>query len=472
MISRKKAAWILLAALIFLIQPAFRAIPASPLSRQPAVPDAFASSCGLYVIDLATGEAVADINGSSLFIPASVTKALTTATVLCLKDSAERFVTPAVALGNINKEGVLDGNILISCSGDPTIESRHMAAARGIADSIASGLKAAGITRIKGRVIVDEAMLPSGEVPSGWMDEDLALPYGAQHFAANYADNCLVLSMPGCTFSPASPGLEVHHEPCKGGAKVSRSRSERRLTVKGTLPRRQTAMKVANPLPSSTLAEAVRQAVEAAGITVEGGDVSATGPATLLYTHVSPRYADIMRSLMFRSDNLYAEGMLRTLAPDDSRAEALAEEREIWADNDLPMNDNWVEDGSGLSRANRLSPKFLARVLEWMSGSLVGQSYVRMFPRAGCEGTVRNFLKDTPLAGRMVLKSGSMRNVQSYAGYMLDENGLPTHAVVIMANDFKCPRPALKQMMADALLEIFAPETRATEEFADDAEYI
>ena len=472
MISRKHAAWILAAALTILFLPAFRAIPAATLSRQPAVPDAFASSCGLYVIDLATGEAVADINGSSLFIPASVTKALTTASVLCIKDSAERFVTPAVALGHIGKDGTLAGNLMISCCGDPTIESRHMASARGIADSIAAGLKAAGIRRIKGRVIVDEAAFPAGEVPSGWMDEDLALPYGAQHFAANYADNTLALTMPGCTLSPASPGLEVRHEPCKGGAKVSRLRSERQLRVKGNMPRRQTAMKVANPLPSSTLAGAVSAAIEAAGITIEGEEISSAGPATLIYTHVSPRYVDIMRSLMHRSDNLFAEGMLRTLAPDDCRSEALAEEREIWADNDIAMADNWVEDGSGLSRANRLSPQFLARVLEWMAQSLVAQSYVRLFPRAGCEGTVRNFLKGTPLAGRMVLKSGSMRNVQSYAGYMLDENGLPTHAVVIMANDFKCSRPALKQMMADALLEIFAPETQATEEFADDAEYI
>lgn len=472
MISRKIAARLLPAALILLLLPAFRAIPAAPLSRQPAVPDAFASACGLYVIDLATGEAVADINGSALFIPASVTKALTTASVLCIKDSAERFVTPAVALGHIGKDGTLDGNLLISCCGDPTIESRHMAATKGIADSIAAGLKAAGITRIAGRVIVDEAALPAGNVPSGWMDEDLALPYGAQHFAANYADNTLSFTMPGCTLCPASPGLEVSRESCKGGAKVSRLRSERRLRVWGTMPRRQTSMKVANPLPSSTLAEAVRAAIEAAGIAVEGKETASSGPATLIYTHVSPRYVDIMRSLMFRSDNLFAEGMLRTLAADDTRAEALAEEREIWADNDIAMCDNWVEDGSGLSRANRLSPQFLARVLEWMSRSLVSQSYVRLFPRAGCEGTVRNFLKDTPLAGRMVLKSGSMRNVQSYAGYMLDENGLPTHAVVIMANDFKCSRPALKQMMADALLEIFAPETQVTEEFADDAEYI
>ncbi len=466
---RINRAGIIISAIFIFCTYIFKANAQSPEGFDPGacVSDAFRESTGVAIIDLATGETLTDINGSRLFIPASVTKALTTASVMCLKDSAERFVTPAVALGEI-RDGVLEGDLVINCSGDPTIESRHMREGAGIADSIARGLRDAGISRIRGRIIVDEVSLPESGVPSGWMDEDLIEYYGAQLFAANYADNCVTLSLPSCSTSPHTPDLEINVCDGKGKVSVCRERNKRCVIVRGIVPRKDVSRRIANPLPCSTLSEAVRTKLELEGITVDNEDLQPSYKATLIYTHLSPRFIDIMRSLMFRSDNLYAEGMLRTLAPGESREEALAEERDIWADNDLEMTGGlMVEDGSGLSRRNRLSPVFLARVLEWMSHSLLADSYFRIFPKAGKEGTVKNFLKGTALEGRMILKSGSMRGVQSYAGYYLDESGQPSHAVVLMSNNYSGSRQNLKQEMANLLVAHFCPAA-----VTDDPEYL
>lgn len=68
---------------------------------------------------------------------------------------------------------------------------------------------------------------------------------------------------------------------------------------------------------------------------------------------------------------------------------------------------------------------------------------------------MRAFLADTPLEGRVAMKTGSMKGVQSYGGYLFDEDGTPTHIIVFMANGFRCSRAALKNELQRLLLEKF-----------------
>lgn len=68
---------------------------------------------------------------------------------------------------------------------------------------------------------------------------------------------------------------------------------------------------------------------------------------------------------------------------------------------------------------------------------------------------MRNFLVESPLAGRVAMKTGSMKGVQSYAGYLMDAEGRPTHAIVFIVNNFKCSRAALKKDIERLLLEKF-----------------
>lgn len=158
---------------------------------------------------------------------------------------------------------------------------------------------------------------------------------------------------------------------------------------------------------------------------------------------------------MVRSDNLFAEGMLRALAPDDSRDAAIGREKELWTSRGLDMECAIIFDGSGLTRGDRLQPRFVADLLEWMIKSPIGDLYLSFFPRAGVDGTMKNFLAKTPLCGSLALKTGSMNAVQSFAGYRLDESGKPTHVIVIIINGFTCKRPELRTAVEDLLLETF-----------------
>ena len=111
-----------------------------------------------------------------------------------------------------------------------------------------------------------------------------------------------------------------------------------------------------------------------------------------------------------------------------------------------------IVDGSGLSRSNRLTAGFLCRLLCAMADNV---EYASFFPLAGAEGTLANFMKDTHLNSYIALKTGSMNGIQCYAGYKLDDDFAPTHAVVIIVNNLTASRSALKADISKMLTDIF-----------------
>ena len=164
-----------------------------------------------------------------------------------------------------------------------------------------------------------------------------------------------------------------------------------------------------------------------------------------------------------------AEAMLRFAWPGISRLAAAKNELNLWKDLGVNMNDVTLEDGSGLSRKNRLTAYALADLLVWMREKEpeFGR-FLNMFPRAGQTGTLRSFLKGTQLEGRLWAKTGSMSGVQSYAGYVVGDDGKPTHVVVVMVNGFKCDRSKLKADISRMLLDtLFPAPTENSEEMFD-----
>lgn len=404
------------------------------------LPDIPARDVGIYIEDLRNGEVVLDVNGEKFFTPASVTKLVTSSTLMNRAKLKSRFSTNVEAQGKISNH-VLNGNILIDVCGDPTIESSHFPDNSGFAKKAAEAIKAAGLDTIRGSVAVTYRYPIDEMPPAGWVDEDFIQPYGAELHSANYSDNLIYVNMPSGKSTPETPGMTI--------ARTGRNRRVRGTKIVELTGSRQ----IANPDPESTLCMAVVNALGELGINVEGKEVPENGKLRKIYTHQSPVYYDILKSLMHRSDNLMAEGMLRAAYPGLSREEAAREEIKMWGDKGIDTKGLVIEDGSGLSRRNKINPYFLAEVLDWMRlHKNANNQYVDIFPAAGVSGTMRNFLKGTPLQGRLKMKTGSMRNVQCYAGFMTDEHNKPTHLVVIMINNFN-DRAALKKALSNLLIK-------------------
>ncbi len=415
-----------------------------------------ATSIGVYIKNIETGEVLYDLNSELALTPASVMKTLTSASALSLLGSDYRFYTPVVLRGSVGADRRWHGDLIIRASGDPTLESVNFPANVGFCDSIVAALKRDGITAIDGSVIVIQTMKDAGPVVR-WEIEDIGWPYGAGHFDFNYHDNTVSLEPLTGKTDPPVPGLKVNVVYNSGPTELIRGVGSYDLNVYSRKPdRKKWTLSTTMPDPAAVMKGVLVNKLQGAGIKIGDQAMSnANDPQREIYRHKSPVATEILRSLMVRSDNLFAEGMLRALAPKETRDAAIDREKSLWRGRGLNTDCTLIFDGSGLTRGNRVQPRFIADMLEWMARSPMRKEYISFFPRAGLDGTMKTFLAESPLKGCLALKTGSMNAVQSYAGYRLDMDGNPTHVVVIFVNVFFCKRPELRKAVEELLSDIF-----------------
>lgn len=366
----------------------------------------FTDSTGVavYVLDLADGRVLGEYNADRPMVPASVMKCVTTASLLEKVGENWRYETPVYTDGRI-RNGVLEGNIVVEGSADPSVNSRHDPESEDIVAEIIAALRKQHIDTVRGRICIDESRFAGPAVNPGWASGDLSQAYGTGSHGFNFEDN--------------ASGKASVRDP----AQVFRNR--------------------------------LSAAMARAGIVLQDS-LMKQGHRKHFLTHHSAGIDEIMRSCMMRSDNQYAEGMLRTLSRttggDGSSAGGAARMKEYWRGRHLPMEGVEIVDGSGLSRRNRLTARFLGTLLGKMADN---PHYASFFPLAGQEGTLRRFLAGTPLEGYVAMKTGSMNGIQSYAGYKLDDNYVPTHVVVIMVNNMANrarAREGIRQMLEKIFL--------------------
>lgn len=438
--------------ILFAVLPAF--CPAQDLL---GIEGEEATLVGVYIKNIVTGDVLYDYNSELAMTPASVMKIVTSSSAMSIFGDDFRFKTVVELRGAENSRGVWDGNLVVIASGDPTIDSEFLSRNVNFVDSIYLKLKKLGIKKLNGQIKVEESMSQAG--PNlRWEIEDVAWPYGAGLFGFNYKDNTTTVHpLTGAT-KPKVPGFKV--DLIKNSSKNDLVRgfgSDRLIAYARKDVNNKWALQASVPNPAAVFIEAMKTRLANGGITVSNtkpktADLKTTKP---VYTHFSPKAIDILRSLMVRSDNLYAEAMLRAISPGKSRESAIEKERKLWADRGLDPTRSIIFDGSGLTRGNRLQPRFVADILEWMALSPKSEDFVGLFPKAGTSGTLKNFLERSPLKGKLALKTGSVNAVQCYAGYKLDDNGKPTHVVVVFVNGFFCRRAQVRKAVERLMTDIF-----------------
>lgn len=414
-----------------------------------------AATIGVYITNISTGQAVEKENIDKSMIPASILKSVTSATALNLLKEDFRYNTDVVLQGDL-QDGILYGNLVVRASGDPTIESSHFSDRAGFDRMIVEELKSRNISTIKGEIIVDEDMFSdTGQCPQ-WVIEDTGWDYGAGFYGFNYKNNTFKLYTEDLTTVPEVPYIDVIVDKTTSGTDIERGVNSDLYIVSGkNVENKNFCITTTMNSPSTVFVYNLRNRLLKEGITVEDNVIENCAGETVLFKYKSPVNTDMLRVMMFKSDNMMAEATLRALAPGQSRDAAIKKELAFWKNCGVSTDFIKIADGSGLARVDRVTPRFMADVLVHMAKSSLSDTYVGLFPKVGREGTVKNFLKNTALEGRLVLKSGSMNGVHCYAGYKLDSNGKPTHAVVIIVNNFFCSRDALRKEMQRFLLAVF-----------------
>jgi D-alanyl-D-alanine carboxypeptidase/D-alanyl-D-alanine-endopeptidase (penicillin-binding protein 4) len=428
------------------------------------------------VVDVSTGQRLAAHQPDLALIPASTQKLITTAVAMDVLGPNHTFRTRLLARGTL-EEGVLTGDIIIEGGGDPTLGSPYQEGVlklSALLDRWVDKIRIAGITEIRGRIIGDGSYFGTDGTAPGWPWADLGNYYGAGAYGLNVHENFYFLDLlqrskvgdrPGIQrLRPDVPGLSLSNE-LRSGPRGSGDQAYIYGApygydnyVRGTIPvgTGTFTIKGAIPDPPLFLAQLLREALAAEGIAVRlpaattrqlGADDRSS--VKVLDEHHSPKLSSLVDRTNLRSNNLYAEALLRAVNKERGRELALLASPEYYLEwleeRGLPTKGLQFEDGSGLATRNFFSPEFMTAFLR----SQAGQSRWRQsIPLAGKTGSMRSYLKGTAADGRLWAKSGSLGAVRAYAGYIRSAKGRELAFCIMVNNHTMEGRPLRNKMLA------------------------
>lgn len=403
----------------------------------------------MQLTELGSGRVVLSHRVDQPLIPASVAKLVSTGTFLREKGAKYRFETKVYALGAV-RDSILSGDIVLVGSGDPSLASRYEPnSEERLRQSIARILKTHGISRVKGRLLVDASSFPLQGVHPSWLYEDTGNYYGAGVYAFNYRDNFLDLLVSDSGYgevvvedTDVDFGLGYINNLSVGGRSNScyLTDSDSIIRLSGNVPRGsfEYNMRAVHPAPMSYGHRRLRRLLnEEEGIQIEqdgavGNYQTRIQSVQPLGVYTSVPADSLARITNYRSANLYAEALGRCLATEQSKTLGLAE---YWQKKlQLSPSSITLVDGSGLSRDNRLTASSLSSILVDLvpKDSVETNPFFCSLPIMGQEGTVKSFMPNSEIEAR--LKSGSMRGVMCYAGYVRHAN--KWYSLVLLSNGF------------------------------------
>ena len=462
----------LLTALSFLTLSLFAGNPVDDFVNNKLLENANVS---LLVKDLQSGQTLYQYRSQNSVTPASTMKLVTTATALELLGSDFRFETKLETDGTITKEGVLNGNLYIRGSGDPTLGSSKLGDA-GFLNQWVNAVKQAGINKINGQIIADASLYDDQGVNPFWTWEDIGNYYAAGVYGISYLDNtCKVYfrtgkagttaeilrtvpEIPGLTFDNHLLSSDIAFDSCYFyGAPHANLRR-----IFGEIPanRSEFVVKADIPNPGLLLAQDFTKALTENQVAVLGTatDIVPQSKNTkLIYSHFSPTLSDIVTETNVKSNNIYAEHIFRYLAlnayPVASTVGALKVIKSFWKSKGLPVNQLFQYDGCGLSPMDAVSAEFFVDLLTYMKTKSVNQqAFFNSLPVSGEGGTLATFLRNTVLQGKVHAKSGTITRVKSYAGY-IDLNG-KTYVFALLVNNANGTSRVVTNKMEKLLLDV------------------
>jgi len=401
--------------------------------RRTGLPE---SAIGLVVQPLDSDSAEVAHNAGEAFNPASVMKLLTTLSALDTLGPSHRFTTRVLVDGNL-ANGILHGNLILQGRGDPALNVERFWA-------LVHEIRSRGIREIHGDIILDNGYFAIDPVDPADFDQSPLKTYNAYPAALLVNSNAMALNlMPqggmldGKLDPPALPmEISAHtlaDQPCPDGpVSIEVRKQDERLLVSGDYPESCGARVIWLNLmcPAATAALYFKTIWSESGGVVTGQTrLGSPGPnAVLLLERDSIPLSLIVRDTNKFSNNVMAKMLLLDLGAARFGEPATWEKGQAaiqsWlADKGLAIPELVIENGSGLSRRERLSPSSVAMLLAWAARQPLYYEFAASLPALGQEGTQQRRMNGSAHAGRAWLKSGSLNGVRNVAGYFLDASG-------------------------------------------------
>ena len=456
----------LLVALLFLLAPPLRAADLPPAVIQNLKAAGISlPSVAVVVQPLDAAAPLVSFNATRPMNPASVMKLITTYAALDLLGPAHTWKTGAY-IDAEPVDGTLPGNLYIKGSGDPKLALEHFW-------TLLRQLRVRGISHIQGDVVLDRSAF---EVPpaNGDFDDKPMRPYnvGPDALLVNFralrfvlmpaADRVRLLVETPSDGLPVNNRLQLARGECRDDWKdriaVRILPESGGLEFTGSYADR-CGEKVLNlaPLPADAQVGSLFAALwKEMGGTLAGRlrDGAVPAGARLAAEQESPALADLVRDINKFSNNVMARQLFLALGADGGTGPATPDKAKqriaAWlVQRGLAFRELEMENGSGLSRTERISADSLNRLLVDAWHSPVMAEFMASLPVLGIDGTMKKRLVDSDARGRGHIKTGTLEGVKTAAGYIQDIRGR-RYAVTFLINH---PRAREGQAAIDALLQ-------------------
>ncbi len=425
------------------------AFPENPIDKFVSTPILKNANISIMVKDLKTGREIYSYRPNHATIPASTMKVITTATALEIFGPDFRYETVLAYDGSISGDGILNGNLYIVGSGDPTLGSSKMGDKNFLGKWV-NAVKAAGIKSINGRIVADDSRFDNEGANSKWTWDDIGNYYAPGIYALAYLDNSLRVTFKSGIAGTTPEIIDIY--PKVAGLQIENNLLSSRITfdsayfygypknlnrsVRGEIPANRPgfAVRAELPNPGLTLALDFQEQLIQSGIQILNAATTlpVTGLSfpvnkartTNIYSHLSVPLSQIVKETNEKSNNFYAEQLFKSISLSRvavaTNKQSIEIIRNFWRSKGLDVSQLFQSDGSGLSPTNAVSASFLTDLMAYMyQKSKHKEVFFNSLAIAGKTGTIAGILKKTAIEGKVFAKSGTIARVRSYTGYII-----------------------------------------------------
>ena len=398
-------------------------------------PDVYPWKVSVKAVDLSTGRTIFASRSTRALIPASNMKLLVTAAAVDRWGANHEFVTYLARRGN---DVVLIGSG-DPCFADPALQVKYNQDPTSIFRNWAQTLKRAGISRVA-NVIVDDTIFDQKFIHPDWPKNQLNRSYTPPVGGLNLWENLASVKKHGKT---SDGDLKLLVQPWVSYFPKDKQPPEsfRQIWVSGGP---KASNRYAGGVNSSTgvddpgifFGSVFKSVLVSQGISVRGevqrqsvtNDHRQLNPDVVVLDQASTKLTDIIGRANKLSRALCAETLLKCLGAtpgqQGSWASGISAIHEFLRGVSLrDLNQFAMYDGSGLSRKNRVSPALVVDVLEHMHKSNNAQAFRESLAIWGRDGTLRKRPNNSPLAGRVLAKTGYIKGARSLSGYVHTKKG-------------------------------------------------
>lgn len=407
-----------------------------------SAPNALSANLSFYVAD-ENGNLVYEFNGNKGLSTASTQKIFTAIAALETLGKDFQFKTKASYSGKISN-GNLDGDLYITSTGDPTLGSWRYEGNKpeNFKQQLLEAIKKSGITKISGNLIVDDSYFDFQSTPGGWPWNDLGNYYGAGTFGVNWRENQFDININGNQIKSYSYDLENVNwvnELRTGGSSdqslIYTAPHSGSAMINGMLPAGKiSTVSGATPNPPMQLAIEIKKILEENMVSVSGkvttfynekleGRAVAKAPTqTQFFEYRSPKLDKIIYWFLRKSINLYGETLIKTMAKEERNIPTFETGvdflKDFWKSKGISANMINFADGSGLSPQNYVSAKAQVQALLYAKK----QNYFDVF------------YEGFPTQNGIKMKSGTIKDSKSFAGYQTSKTGKKYVFSIILNN--------------------------------------